>query len=86
MTSEMRFIVVDDFSTMRRIVSNLLRELGYHKIAEAEDGSQALNYITSADGASAVDFVVTDWNMPTMDGLRYCRISAQIRHWLVCRY
>lgn len=60
-----KFLVVDDFSTMRRIVRNLLKELGYSNVEEAEDGVNALNMLRSGD----FDFVVSDWNMPNMDGL-----------------
>jgi two-component system chemotaxis response regulator CheY len=60
-----RFLIVDDFSTMRRIVRNLLKELGYTNVDEAEDGAMALNKLRS----EAYDFVVSDWNMPVMDGL-----------------
>lgn len=60
-----RFLVVDDFSTMRRIVRNLLKELGFANVDEAEDGAVALQKLKSAP----YDFVVTDWNMPNMDGL-----------------
>lgn len=62
---KMKFLVVDDFSTMRRIVRNLLKELGYTNVDEAEDGVQALNKLRS----DKFDFVVSDWNMPNMDGL-----------------
>jgi two-component system chemotaxis response regulator CheY len=61
----MKFLVVDDFSTMRRIVRNLLKELGFTNVDEAEDGVAALQKL----GSSSFDFVVTDWNMPNMDGL-----------------
>ncbi|MEQ1602724.1 MAG: chemotaxis protein CheY [Methylophilaceae bacterium] len=60
-----KFLVVDDFSTMRRIVRNLLKELGYTNVDEAEDGVMALNKLKGG----GFDFVVTDWNMPNMDGL-----------------
>ena len=60
-----KFLVVDDFSTMRRIVRNLLKELGFHNADEAEDGAIALARLKQG----GVDFVVTDWNMPNMDGL-----------------
>lgn len=60
-----KFLVVDDFSTMRRIVRNLLKELGYTNVDEAEDGVQALQKLR----ADQFDFVVSDWNMPNMDGL-----------------
>lgn len=61
----MRFLVVDDFSTMRRIVRNLLKELGFVNVDEAEDGAIALQKLK----AGGFDFVVSDWNMPNMDGL-----------------
>ncbi len=61
----LRFLVVDDFSTMRRIVRNLLIELGFVNIDEAEDGEIALRKLQEGD----FDFVVSDWNMPNMDGL-----------------
>jgi len=60
-----RFLVVDDFSTMRRIVRNLLKELGFTYIQEAEDGVDALKKLR----ADTFDFVVTDWNMPNMTGI-----------------
>jgi two-component system chemotaxis response regulator CheY len=60
-----KFLVVDDFSTMRRIVRNLLKELGYSNVDEAEDGQMALSKLRSEN----FDFVISDWNMPVMDGL-----------------
>lgn len=60
-----KFLVVDDFSTMRRIVRNLLKDLGYSNVDEAEDGVDGLNKLKNGD----FDFVVSDWNMPNMDGL-----------------
>ncbi|MBV8622470.1 MAG: response regulator [Herbaspirillum sp.] len=65
------FLVVDDFSTMRRIVSGLLKELEYNKIVEADDGSSALKVLEA--GTLPVTFVLTDWNMPVMDGLELLR-------------
>ncbi|NDY95326.1 chemotaxis response regulator CheY [Wenzhouxiangella limi] len=65
MDKNMQILVVDDFSTMRRIVKNVLRELGFNNIKEADDGAPALQILKS----SKIDFVVTDWNMPGMDGL-----------------
>ena len=62
----LRFLVVDDFATMRRIVRNLLKELGFNNVEEAEDGADALTKLR----AGAFDFVVSDWNMPNMDGLQ----------------
>jgi two-component system, chemotaxis family, chemotaxis protein CheY len=76
---KMRFLVVDDFSTMRRIVRNLLKELGFANIDEAEDGQVALQKLT----AEPFDFVVSDWNMPNMDGLQLLqavRANAQLKH------
>jgi len=64
--SKIRFLVVDDFSTMRRIVRNLLKELGYSQVEEAEDGAVALQKLKGG----GFDFVVSDWNMPNMDGLQ----------------
>jgi two-component system chemotaxis response regulator CheY len=61
----MKFLVVDDFSTMRRIVRNLLKELGFTNVEEAEDGAVALQKLR----AGGFDFVVTDWNMPNMTGI-----------------
>lgn len=69
MSDNLHFLVVDDFSTMRRIIINLLKELGYTKVSEAEDGEQALKFLQSKDAIFPVNFVVTDWNMPLMDGL-----------------
>ena len=61
----LRFLVVDDFSTMRRIVRNLLKEIGFLNVEEAEDGAVALQRLQSG----GIDFVISDWNMPNMDGL-----------------
>jgi two-component system chemotaxis response regulator CheY len=61
----MKFLVVDDFSTMRRIVRNLLKELGYSNTEEAEDGVVALHMLRN----DKFDFVVSDWNMPNMTGI-----------------
>lgn len=66
MSAHIHVLVVDDFSTMRRIVFNLLREIGFTKITEAEDGEKALHCLRSG---IPINFVVTDWNMPVMDGL-----------------
>lgn len=62
---KIKFLVVDDFSTMRRIVRNLLKELGFTNVDEAEDGVAALQKLQGG----GFDFIVTDWNMPNMDGL-----------------
>ena len=65
MSKNLRFLVVDDFSTMRRIVKNLLNELGYANVQEADDGQSALPMLKTG----GFDFLVTDWNMPGMPGL-----------------
>ena len=66
---DLKFLVVDDFSTMRRIVRNLLKDLGFGNVDEAEDGAVALQKLR----ASGFDFVITDWNMPNMTGLELLR-------------
>ena len=65
MDKNMRILIVDDFSTMRRIVKNLLADLGYTNVAEADDGNTALPMLM----AGGFQFVVTDWNMPGMTGI-----------------
>ncbi len=64
----MKFLVVDDSATMRRIVVNSLRRIGYEESVEASDGAEAL-----ANFDSSIDFVITDWNMPNMSGLDFVR-------------
>lgn len=66
MSSDLRFLIVDDFSTMRRIVRNLLKESGYSDADEAEDGVAALHKLRG----TKFDFVVTDINMPNMNGFQ----------------
>jgi len=61
----MKFLVVDDYSTMRRIVKNLLHDLGYANVMEADDGNTALPLLQTG----GFDFLITDWNMPGMPGL-----------------
>jgi two-component system chemotaxis response regulator CheY len=61
----MKFLVVDDYSTMRRIVKNLLHDLGYANVTEADDGKTALPLLQNG----SFDFLITDWNMPGMPGL-----------------
>lgn len=65
MDKDMKILIVDDFSTMRRIIKNLLRDLGFNNTSEADDGQTALPMLRSGK----FDFLVTDWNMPGMDGL-----------------
>ena len=65
----MKILVVDDFSTMRRIVKNILHQLGFSNIEEAEDGKVALNRLKGG----GVEFVISDWNMPNMMGIDLLR-------------
>ncbi len=60
-----KILVVDDFPTMRRIIKNLLKDLGFENVDEAEDGVIGLEKLRNGN----FDFVVSDWNMPNMDGL-----------------
>jgi two-component system, chemotaxis family, chemotaxis protein CheY len=79
MDKNMKILIVDDFSTMRRIVKNLLGDLGFTRTSEAEDGSSALAHLRG----NACDLVVTDWNMPGMTGidlLRGIRADPKLRH------
>jgi two-component system, chemotaxis family, chemotaxis protein CheY len=64
-SKDTKFLVVDDFSTMRRIVKNLLHDLGYQNVVEADDGSTALPILQQGD----IGCLITDWNMPGMHGL-----------------
>jgi two-component system chemotaxis response regulator CheY len=75
----MKMLVVDDFSTMRRIIKNLLKDLGFTNVQEADDGTTALLMLVRGD----FDFVVTDWNMPGMQGidlLRAIRANDNLKH------
>ncbi|MBE1302144.1 MAG: chemotaxis response regulator CheY [Aestuariibacter sp.] len=79
MDKNMKILVVDDFSTMRRIIKNLLKDLGFTNVQEADDGSTALPMLQQGD----FDFVVTDWNMPGMQGidlLRAIRADESLKH------
>jgi two-component system chemotaxis response regulator CheY len=62
---DLKFLIVDDFSTMRRIVKNLLHDLGYTNVTEADDGKTALPMLQGGN----FDFLITDWNMPGMPGI-----------------
>ncbi len=73
----MKILIVDDFSTMRRIIKNLLRDLGFTNTAEADDGNTALPMLKGG----GFDFLITDWNMPGMTGielLKACREDAEL--------
>lgn len=79
MDTSMRILVVDDFSTMRRIIKNLLKDLGFSNIQEADDGNTALPMLQQG----GFDFVVTDWNMPGMQGidlLKAIRADDSLKH------
>ena len=65
----MEILVVDDFATMRRVIKNLLKQAGYQNVAEAEDGVAALSILRS----QKIDFVISDWNMPNMNGLDFLK-------------
>src|SRR5690606_41441682 len=69
MAVDLRFLIVDDFSTMRRIMKKFLNDLGYTDITEAEDGATALKILKQGN----IDFLVTDWNMPGMPGIELLR-------------
>jgi len=76
---EMRILVVDDFSTMRRIVKNILRQLGMNNVVEADDGTTAWDVLNK----DQIDFIISDWNMPQMTGidlLRKVRASERFAH------
>lgn len=69
MNTNMKILIVDDFSTMRRIIKNLLRDLGFNNTHEADDGNTALPMLKSG----GFDFLITDWNMPGMQGIDLLR-------------
>jgi len=69
LNKDMKILVVDDFSTMRRIIKNLLRDLGFTNTDEADDGNTALPMLQTGK----YDFLVTDWNMPGMTGIDLLR-------------
>ncbi len=75
----LKILVVDDFPTMRRIIRNLLKDLGYENVDEAEDGAMGLEKLRNGN----FDFVVSDWNMPNLDGLemlKQIRADANLSH------
>ena len=74
----MKILIVDDFSTMRRIIKNLLRDLGFTNVAEADDGATALPMLQEG----GFDFLISDWNMPNMKGidlLKAVRADAKLK-------
>ena len=77
MDVKMNVLVVDDFSTMRRIVKNILRQLGFENILEADDGMSALDVLRS----QRVDFIVSDWNMPRFSGIELLKAVRTSEEW-----
>ncbi len=76
---KMQILVVDDYQTMLRILTNLLKQLGFHNVEQAQDGGEALNKLNS----SSIDFIISDWNMEPMTGielLRQVRASDKLKH------
>ncbi len=65
----MRILVVDDFSTMRKIIKNILRQLGYNNVVESDDGTTAWETLNRDN----IDFIISDWNMPQMTGIELLR-------------
>ncbi|QEW05476.1 chemotaxis protein CheY [Nitrincola iocasae] len=79
MKKDIRILVVDDFSTMRRIIKNLLRDLGFTNVEEADDGKTALPILKQG----RIEFLITDWNMPGMTGidlLKEVRADPELSH------
>lgn len=74
---KMKILIVDDFSTMRRIIKNILRQLGYENIYEADDGTTALNVLQS----EKIQFIISDWNMPTMSGIELLKKVRASEAW-----
>jgi two-component system chemotaxis response regulator CheY len=77
----MKVLVVDDFLTMRRILKNILKQVGFKTMEEAEDGAQALEMIKNAD--PSFDLIIADWNMPKMTGielLKAIRADPELKH------
>ena len=75
MNKNMKILIVDDFSTMRRIIKNLLRDLGFNNTQEADDGTTALPMLKKGD----FQFVITDWNMPGIDLLKAIRADDKLK-------
>ena len=74
---KMKILVVDDFSTMRRIIRNILRQLGYEHILEADDGLAALDVLRS----EKIGFIISDWNMPRMSGIELLKAVRTTEEW-----
>ncbi len=82
--SNTKFLVVDDFSTMRKIIKKVLDEIGYRNVVEAVDGKNALDVLEAAQKTNEpIEFVISDWNMPNMQGielLRACRQKPEFKN------
>jgi two-component system chemotaxis response regulator CheY len=78
----MHFLVVDDIATVRRIIIAMLELLGHTVVSEAEDGAHALEVLhAERSSGRPVDFVITDWNMPVMDGLGLIKAMRSVEEW-----
>jgi two-component system chemotaxis response regulator CheY len=75
--SSMNILVVDDFATMRRIVKNVLKQLGYKNIFEADDGTSALEVLKK----EKIQFIISDWNMPLMPGIELLKTVRSTEEW-----
>ena len=75
--TKMNILVVDDFATMRRIVRNILKQLGYENILEADDGSSALEVLKK----EKIQFIISDWNMPQMSGIELLKTVRATEAW-----
>lgn len=78
-SEEMKILIVDDFSTMRRIIKNSLRQLGFNNVVEASDGTEAVRVLNS----DTIEFIISDWNMPEMSGielLKFVRSEDNLKH------
>lgn len=74
---KMKILVVDDFATMRRIIKNILRELGYENIFEADSGLSALEVLKKEN----INFIISDWNMPQMSGIELLKAVRNSENW-----
>ncbi len=75
--NKMSILVVDDFATMRRIVKNILKQLGYENIREADDGASALEVLKR----EKIQFIISDWNMPQMSGIELLKTVRATEEW-----
>ena len=75
--NKMNILVVDDFATMRRIVRNILKQLGYENILEADDGANALEVLKR----EKIQFIISDWNMPQMSGIELLKTVRATEEW-----